>query len=247
MKVVDTFDVGLNPQHVVPSYDLKTLWVTNNAEGTTDGTLTPIDPKTGKPGQAGHRRRPVQHVLHARRQVRHQRRRGAQTARLPRPADDEGRELAPGARVRRHQPRRLHHRRQVRAVHLRVRWHDREDRRREPHGGRVPAPQPGRHASGHPQLARRQHVLRRRDDARRRLHDRPERLHRDRVHPHRHRHPRPLSEPRRQEALHRQPGQQPGGRAAARSRQRVGPRLRDQPDRRRRGRSPAAAAPTWAT
>ena len=52
MKVVDTFDVGLNPQHVVPSYDLSTLWVTNNAEGTTDGTLTPIDPKTGKPGQS---------------------------------------------------------------------------------------------------------------------------------------------------------------------------------------------------
>jgi YVTN family beta-propeller protein len=52
MKVVDTFDVGLNPQHVVPSYDLTTLWVTNNAEGTPDGTLTPIDPKTGKPGQS---------------------------------------------------------------------------------------------------------------------------------------------------------------------------------------------------
>jgi YVTN family beta-propeller protein len=51
MQVVDTFKVGLNPQHVVPSYDLTTLWVTNNAEGTTDGTLTPIDPKTGKPGQ----------------------------------------------------------------------------------------------------------------------------------------------------------------------------------------------------
>ena len=50
MSVVDTFNVGLNPQHVVPSYDLKTLWVTNNAEGTTDGSLTPIDPKTGKPG-----------------------------------------------------------------------------------------------------------------------------------------------------------------------------------------------------
>jgi YVTN family beta-propeller protein len=50
MQVVDTFNVGLNPQHVVPSWDLKTLWVTNNAEGTTDGTLTPIDPKTGKPG-----------------------------------------------------------------------------------------------------------------------------------------------------------------------------------------------------
>ncbi|MDX1410480.1 MAG: YncE family protein, partial [Saprospiraceae bacterium] len=52
MKVVDTFKVGINPQHVVPSWDLKTLWVTNNAEGRTDGTLTPIDPSTGKPGDA---------------------------------------------------------------------------------------------------------------------------------------------------------------------------------------------------
>jgi YVTN family beta-propeller protein len=51
MKVVDRFAVGSNPQHVVPSWDLKTLWVTNNAEGTTDGSLTPIDPSTGKPGQ----------------------------------------------------------------------------------------------------------------------------------------------------------------------------------------------------
>ncbi len=51
-KVVDRFPVGVNPQHVVPSYDLKTLWVTNNAEGRTDGSLTPIDPTTGKPGKA---------------------------------------------------------------------------------------------------------------------------------------------------------------------------------------------------
>jgi YVTN family beta-propeller protein len=50
-KVVDRFRVGVNPQHVVPSYDLTTLWVTNNAEGRTDGSLTPIDPKTGKPGK----------------------------------------------------------------------------------------------------------------------------------------------------------------------------------------------------
>ncbi len=49
MQVVDTFAVGLNPQHVVPSWDLRTLWVTNNAESTPDGTLTPIDPTTGKP------------------------------------------------------------------------------------------------------------------------------------------------------------------------------------------------------
>lgn len=49
-KVIDKYKVGLNPQHVVPSWDLQTLWVTNNAERTTKGSLTPIDPKTGKPG-----------------------------------------------------------------------------------------------------------------------------------------------------------------------------------------------------
>ena len=50
LRVVDRFPVGVNPQHIVPSYDLRTLWVTNNAEGRTDGSLTPIDPRTGKPG-----------------------------------------------------------------------------------------------------------------------------------------------------------------------------------------------------
>lgn len=48
LKVIDRIKVGINPQHIVPSWDLQTLWVTNNAEGRTDGTLTPIDPKTGK-------------------------------------------------------------------------------------------------------------------------------------------------------------------------------------------------------
>jgi YVTN family beta-propeller protein len=52
LKVVDRFRVGINPQHVVPSWDLKTLWVTNTAEGRTDGSLTPIDPATGKAGKA---------------------------------------------------------------------------------------------------------------------------------------------------------------------------------------------------
>jgi YVTN family beta-propeller protein len=51
MKVIDRFKVGLGPQHIVPSWDLRTLWVTNNAEGRTDGSLTPIDPRSGKPGQ----------------------------------------------------------------------------------------------------------------------------------------------------------------------------------------------------
>ncbi|MFM9366648.1 hypothetical protein [Streptomyces sp. Da 82-17] len=43
-EVVDTIEVGTQPQHVVPSWDLKTLWVNNNR----GHTLTPIDPSTAK-------------------------------------------------------------------------------------------------------------------------------------------------------------------------------------------------------
>nr|WP_254857761.1 YncE family protein [Protofrankia sp. BMG5.30] len=43
-KVVDHFVTGRNPQHVVPSWDLSTLYVTNNA----GNSLTPLDPVTGK-------------------------------------------------------------------------------------------------------------------------------------------------------------------------------------------------------
>ncbi|MFT8956924.1 MAG: YncE family protein, partial [Gluconobacter oxydans] len=49
-QVVDTFRVGHSPQHVVPSWDLRMLWVTNNSEGRPDGSLTPINPATAKPG-----------------------------------------------------------------------------------------------------------------------------------------------------------------------------------------------------
>jgi YVTN family beta-propeller protein len=51
MKVVDRFKVGESPQHVIPSWDLRTLWVANNAERRNSGSLTPIDPRTGKPGK----------------------------------------------------------------------------------------------------------------------------------------------------------------------------------------------------
>jgi DNA-binding beta-propeller fold protein YncE len=46
-KVVAHFAVGALPQHVTPSWDLRTLYVTND-EGNS---LTPIDPRTGQPGQ----------------------------------------------------------------------------------------------------------------------------------------------------------------------------------------------------
>ncbi|MBV9816650.1 MAG: hypothetical protein JO229_12970 [Alphaproteobacteria bacterium] len=52
LAVVDRFSVGASPQHVVPSWDLKTLWVANNGARRSSGSLTPIDPKTGKPGTA---------------------------------------------------------------------------------------------------------------------------------------------------------------------------------------------------
>ena len=44
--IVDHFDVGAEPQHVVPSYDLKTLYVASDI----GNTLTPIDPATGAHG-----------------------------------------------------------------------------------------------------------------------------------------------------------------------------------------------------
>ncbi len=46
-QIIESFPVGAEPQHVVPSYDLKTLWVLNNQ----GDTLTRIDPATGKQGE----------------------------------------------------------------------------------------------------------------------------------------------------------------------------------------------------
>ena len=51
-QVVDHYHVGGNPQHIIPSWDLKTLWVAGSAERKLPGILVPIDPKTGKPGTA---------------------------------------------------------------------------------------------------------------------------------------------------------------------------------------------------
>ena len=62
-KVVGHFAVGSLPQHVTPSWDLKTLYVLNDLgqqphpDRPADGEARPADP--------GHR--PVQHVLHHRR------------------------------------------------------------------------------------------------------------------------------------------------------------------------------------
>src|SRR5207249_6848157 len=48
--VIRTVTTGAVPQHVVPSYDLSTLWVLNNSSST----LRPIDPLTGNFGASIH-------------------------------------------------------------------------------------------------------------------------------------------------------------------------------------------------
>jgi YVTN family beta-propeller protein len=50
LKVISRFPVGRHAQHVVPSYDLKTLWVTSVGARRVPGSVTPIDPTTGEPG-----------------------------------------------------------------------------------------------------------------------------------------------------------------------------------------------------
>jgi YVTN family beta-propeller protein len=46
-RVVRTFKVGREPQHVVPSYDMRTLWVNEDL----GNALTKIDPRTGRRGR----------------------------------------------------------------------------------------------------------------------------------------------------------------------------------------------------
>ncbi|WP_216900247.1 YncE family protein [Nocardia alni] len=49
-QVIDTYpSQGEEPQHVVPSYDMRMLYATNDLP-IGSGSLLPIDPRTGKPG-----------------------------------------------------------------------------------------------------------------------------------------------------------------------------------------------------
>jgi YVTN family beta-propeller protein len=45
-KVISTFKTASEPQHIVPAYDLSTLWVLDNQ----GNNVIPIDPATGTPG-----------------------------------------------------------------------------------------------------------------------------------------------------------------------------------------------------
>ncbi len=64
LQVVDVLRVGRQPQHVVPSWDLQTLWVNNNRGNSTD---RPAHWTAGRP--TGRGAGPVQPVLHPGRDV----------------------------------------------------------------------------------------------------------------------------------------------------------------------------------
>ena len=118
----------------------KTLWVANNADRRSDGSLTPIDPedRQARPQLAG--RRSLQHVFHAR---------TASSAivvaealkrldfRDPHTMTLQHRCRRPG--LRRHQPRRFLDRRALRDLHLRVpRRRPRQGRHGQPQGRGLP-------------------------------------------------------------------------------------------------------------
>lgn len=46
-RVIGTYPTGREPQHVVPSWDMKTLWVNDDI----GNDMVPIDPRTGRPGK----------------------------------------------------------------------------------------------------------------------------------------------------------------------------------------------------
>ena len=50
-KIIETIKVGQGPEHIIPSWDMKTLWVANNANLTKNGSMTPLDSATGKAGK----------------------------------------------------------------------------------------------------------------------------------------------------------------------------------------------------
>lgn len=47
-QVIDEFRVGRMPHHVIPAWDMQTLYVLD----TAGNTITPIDPRTAQPGQS---------------------------------------------------------------------------------------------------------------------------------------------------------------------------------------------------
>jgi YVTN family beta-propeller protein len=204
-RVLGSFAVGRGPQQVVPSWDLQTLWITNNGHRSRLGSVTPIDPQTGKPGKSLHVSDPYNMyftpdgtssilVDEALRRLDF---RDPHSMKLQYSNFD--------AQLPWNQPRRFLARWEFCDLHLRVLPLPDQDRLVEASGDRQPnASSPG-HATGHPDCAGRIGVLRGRYDGR----WRPPSQWRDndarRLHPDRHRRSWSDHCPRWAQALCRQP------------------------------------------
>ena len=133
--VIRTVRVPAGPQHVVPSWDLRTLWVNND----TGNALTPIDPATGTIRHGRSRSTTRTTSTSPRTEVRRGDVRGGAPDRLPRRAHHGGPQGRPG-RLRRRQPRRLLRRRPVLHRQLRVLRRPAQGRHRAAAGHRPAAP-----------------------------------------------------------------------------------------------------------
>jgi YVTN family beta-propeller protein len=168
-KVIRHFAVGALPQHVTPSWDLQTLWVTNDK----GNSLTPIDPRTSRPAKSVPVTDPynLYFTVDGRYASSSRRRTSGWTSATPTRCACTARSSSavPGRR-----PHGLQRRRPAGPGVVRVRG----SRGRHRHRARAPAqgdlPAPGRDAPGRQALTRRPHLLRRRHGLERRLaHRRP--------------------------------------------------------------------------
>ena len=189
------------PQHVVPAWDLKTLYVTNDRSNT----LTPIDPATGHPGPTIPVDDPYnmyftpdgKYAIVVAERLARLDFRDPHTFKLV--------QLGP-RRLRRHRSHRLLRRRSLPDRELRVLRPAGEARRGGTERGRHdPAARRKLQAAGREARSDRARLLRRRHDPRRRVHGRRRHVHGDELHPDRRGRARLVREPRFQGALRDEP------------------------------------------
>ena len=137
--VVGRYELGRELQHVVPSYDLTTLYASDDQ----GNTLTPFDPRTGRPGPSFPVTDPYQPVLHAGRTLGDLGGRAAPRGRVPtreHPDGPAGHQARPG---------------RLGVLHRRPRPGRRLGARRRGHDGAARDPHRARHARALPVPGRR--------------------------------------------------------------------------------------------
>ena len=201
-KVVDSLAVMPSPEHIVPSWDLRPLWVSADVSARGGhGGVAPLDPKTGKLGK------PIdvpdsyniyftpdgKSAIIVAEAMRRLEFRDPHTMALqgyintPACAGINHADFSPDGSLC--------------DLHLRIQRFPRQDRSRPSHARRDPAADARPHAAGHQGRPGRQVLLHRRPHRRRRHGDRRRFVRAGRFHQDRNRRAWALSEPRRHEAL----------------------------------------------